>query len=182
MHAEDTDDSLRVYAVNIIRHPPEPSTGKGIYLGRGLVITLPPTLSAGPFAPIQACRSLVSTCPRERSRKTSGQLAHAPHAALRKTSVDRRASDRRSSRRHGAVAYHVAAIASGECPKEVFHGDQRCCDHWKFFCLTNYRRFRGTRERERKCKQGSHHWEDRLVSGDGPVALRIFCDRKSAAY
>jgi hypothetical protein len=39
LHAEDTDDWLRVYAVNIIRHPPEPSTGKGIYLGRGLVIT-----------------------------------------------------------------------------------------------------------------------------------------------
>jgi len=38
-HAEDTDESLRVYAVNIIRHPPEPWTGKGIYLGRGLVIT-----------------------------------------------------------------------------------------------------------------------------------------------
>ena len=37
--AEDTDDSLRVYAVNIIRHPPEPWTGKGIYLGKGLVIT-----------------------------------------------------------------------------------------------------------------------------------------------
>ena len=38
-HAEDTDDSLRVYAVNIIRHPTEPWTGKGIYLGKGLVIT-----------------------------------------------------------------------------------------------------------------------------------------------
>ena len=38
-HAEDTDGSLRVYAVNIIRHPTEPWTGKGVYLGKGLVIT-----------------------------------------------------------------------------------------------------------------------------------------------
>jgi len=38
-HAEDTDDWLRVYAVNIIRHPPESWTGKGIYLGKGLLIT-----------------------------------------------------------------------------------------------------------------------------------------------
>jgi Trypsin-like peptidase domain len=38
-HAEDTDGSLRIYAVNIIRHPTEPWTGKGIYLGKGLVIT-----------------------------------------------------------------------------------------------------------------------------------------------
>jgi hypothetical protein len=38
-HAEDTDDWLRVYAVNIIRHPTEPWTGKGVYLGKGLVLT-----------------------------------------------------------------------------------------------------------------------------------------------
>jgi hypothetical protein len=38
-HAQSTDDSLRVYAVNIIRHPTEPWTGYGVYLGKGLVIT-----------------------------------------------------------------------------------------------------------------------------------------------
>jgi hypothetical protein len=178
MHAEDTDDSLRVYAVNIIRHPPEPSTGKGIYLGRGLVITAahvvgwavrtnPSVQIAGLDLPARAIKK---------------NFRSACACAACRSAKNRRGLASRSSRRHGAVAYHVAAIASGECPKEVFHGDQRCCDHWKFFCLTNYRRFRGTRERERKCKQGSHHWEDRLVSGDGPVALRIFCDRKSAAY
>jgi len=37
--AQDTDDSLRIYAVNIIRHPEEPWTGVGVYLGKGLVIT-----------------------------------------------------------------------------------------------------------------------------------------------
>jgi hypothetical protein len=46
--------------------------------------------------------------------------------------MDRRAGHRRSSRRHGAVADHVAAVASARCPKEAFHGDQRCCDHWGF--------------------------------------------------
>jgi hypothetical protein len=39
VHAQSTDDSLRLYAVNIVQDPPQPWTGYGIYLGRGLVIT-----------------------------------------------------------------------------------------------------------------------------------------------
>src|SRR2546430_4837010 len=38
-HAQSTDDSLRIYAVNIVHDPPQSWTGYGIYLGRGLVIT-----------------------------------------------------------------------------------------------------------------------------------------------
>jgi hypothetical protein len=38
-HAEPADDSLRIYAVNIIQDPPQSWTGYGIYLGKGLVIT-----------------------------------------------------------------------------------------------------------------------------------------------
>jgi hypothetical protein len=38
-HAQTTDDSLRLYAVNIVQEPPQPWTGYGIYLGKGLVIT-----------------------------------------------------------------------------------------------------------------------------------------------
>jgi hypothetical protein len=38
-HAQPTDDSLRIYAVDILHDPPQPWTGYGIYLGRGLVIT-----------------------------------------------------------------------------------------------------------------------------------------------
>jgi S1-C subfamily serine protease len=37
--ADSADDSLRVYAVNILRHPAESWTGYGVYLGNGLVIT-----------------------------------------------------------------------------------------------------------------------------------------------
>jgi hypothetical protein len=37
--AEPTDDSLRIYAVHIVQHPPQSWTGYGIYLGNGLVIT-----------------------------------------------------------------------------------------------------------------------------------------------
>ena len=67
-HAEDTDDSLRVYAVNIIRHPTESWTGKGIYLGKGLIITVAHVVGwASRTNP--RCRSLVSTCPRKRSSK-----------------------------------------------------------------------------------------------------------------
>ncbi len=38
-HAQPTDDSLRIYAVNVIQDPPQSWTGYGIYLGKGLVIT-----------------------------------------------------------------------------------------------------------------------------------------------
>ena len=36
---DPADDSLRIYAVNIIQDPPQSWTGYGIYLGKGLVIT-----------------------------------------------------------------------------------------------------------------------------------------------
>jgi hypothetical protein len=38
-HADPTDDSLRVYAVNIVRNPAQSWPGYGVYLGKGLVIT-----------------------------------------------------------------------------------------------------------------------------------------------
>jgi hypothetical protein len=38
-HAEDTDDSLRVYAVDIVPHSSHSRSGTGVYLGKGLVIT-----------------------------------------------------------------------------------------------------------------------------------------------
>ena len=39
-HAQlSPDDSLRLYAVNIVQDPPQPWPGYGIYLGKGLVIT-----------------------------------------------------------------------------------------------------------------------------------------------
>jgi hypothetical protein len=36
---DPADDSLRIYAVNIVQDPPQSWTGYGIYLGKGLVIT-----------------------------------------------------------------------------------------------------------------------------------------------
>jgi hypothetical protein len=38
-HADPTDDSLRVYAVNIVQIPAQPWTGYGVYLGKGLIVT-----------------------------------------------------------------------------------------------------------------------------------------------
>jgi S1-C subfamily serine protease len=37
--AQSTDDSLRLYAVNIVQDPPQSWTGYGVYLGKGLIIT-----------------------------------------------------------------------------------------------------------------------------------------------
>ena len=38
-HAQDADQSLRFYAVHVIRVPKESWTGYGIYLGNGVVVT-----------------------------------------------------------------------------------------------------------------------------------------------
>jgi hypothetical protein len=39
-HARPTDDSLRIYAVDIWQDPPQSwGPGRGVYLGKGLVIT-----------------------------------------------------------------------------------------------------------------------------------------------
>jgi len=39
-HAQSTDDSLRIYAVDIWQDPPQSwGPGRGVYLGKGLVIT-----------------------------------------------------------------------------------------------------------------------------------------------
>ena len=40
LHAEPTDDSLRIYAVDIWQDPPQSwGPGRGVYLGKGLVLT-----------------------------------------------------------------------------------------------------------------------------------------------
>jgi hypothetical protein len=42
-YAQNPDDALKIYAVNVVRHPPqfkEPLVSSGIYLGRGVVITV----------------------------------------------------------------------------------------------------------------------------------------------
>src|SRR5437868_915785 len=36
---QSTDSSLLIYAVNVVRTPPQEWTGYGIYLGKGLVLT-----------------------------------------------------------------------------------------------------------------------------------------------
>ena len=37
--AEEPDDSLRLYAVNVVRDPPQEWPGQGVYLGHGLVLS-----------------------------------------------------------------------------------------------------------------------------------------------
>ena len=50
--AQSTDDSLRIYAVDILQDPPQPWTGHGVYLGRGLVITAYHVVGANPIVRI----------------------------------------------------------------------------------------------------------------------------------
>jgi hypothetical protein len=50
-HAQTSDDSLKIYAVNIVKTPPfkKQFTGYGIYLGRGMVITAAHVVGHWPF-------------------------------------------------------------------------------------------------------------------------------------
>ena len=52
-YAQNPDDALRVYAVNVVRTPPqfkEPLVSSGIYLGQGVIIT-----AAHVVGPIYGC-------------------------------------------------------------------------------------------------------------------------------
>src|SRR5262245_53888618 len=63
-HARPTDDSLRIYAVDIWQDPPQSwGPGRGVYLGKGLVIP-PPMLSHPLPTPSRACTSLAWSCLR----------------------------------------------------------------------------------------------------------------------
>jgi hypothetical protein len=50
-HAQTADDSLKIYAVNVVKTPPlqKPVTGDGIYLGEGVVITAAHVVGHWPF-------------------------------------------------------------------------------------------------------------------------------------
>ena len=50
-HAQTADDSLKIYAVNVVKTPPlrKPVTGDGIYLGQGMVITAAHIVGHWPF-------------------------------------------------------------------------------------------------------------------------------------
>ena len=51
VHAQSTDDDLRIYAVNVVKTPPfeRQFTGYGIYLGQGIVITAAHVVGHWPF-------------------------------------------------------------------------------------------------------------------------------------
>jgi hypothetical protein len=60
--AETTDDSLRIYAVNIVQHPEQSWTGYGIYLGQGLIITAAHVVGRASRGAKRADRGLGSAC------------------------------------------------------------------------------------------------------------------------
>ena len=52
-HAQDADQSLRLYAVHVIRVPKESWTGYGIYLGNGVVVTAAHVAGSSLFHKVQ---------------------------------------------------------------------------------------------------------------------------------
>ena len=52
-HAQDADQSLRLYAVHVMRVPKEPWTGYGIYLGNGVVVTAAHVAGSSLFHKVQ---------------------------------------------------------------------------------------------------------------------------------
>ena len=66
-HAQSTDDSLRLYAVDIWQDPPQSwGPGRGVYLGNGLVITV-----AHVVAPVARTRPNVRIAGMDLLRKPS---------------------------------------------------------------------------------------------------------------
>jgi hypothetical protein len=59
-----TDDSLRIYAVDIWQDPPQSwGPGRGVYLGKGLVLTAAHVVGSVAHTS-RACISLAWSCPR----------------------------------------------------------------------------------------------------------------------
>ena len=70
--ADPTDDSLRIYAVNIWQDPPQSwGPGRGVYLGKGLVITAAHVVGLSTLEQSRACASLAWTCPRHAIKEGS---------------------------------------------------------------------------------------------------------------
>jgi hypothetical protein len=93
-HAHPADDSLRIYAVNIIQDPPQSWTGYGIYLGRGLVITAAHVVGSAAHT------------------KPSVRIADMDLPASAIKEGDFETGHRRGSRRHGALPCYVAVVTS----------------------------------------------------------------------
>ena len=75
VHAQAPDDSLKIYAVTVVRTPPLRGqvTGDGIYLGNGLVITAAHVVGRWPFfnPPTGANRRTGSSCQGYQGRLVS---------------------------------------------------------------------------------------------------------------
>ena len=148
VHAEPGDESLLVYAVNIIQDPAQSWTGYGIYLGRGLVITAAHAIgSAARTKPSVRIAGLVlpATAVREGAyERVDLTLLSIDEQKLPVGLRMRRMPVCQKSPWPGepvivavpegtcAIAYHVAAVASYCVPDAILHGDQRRCDHREF--------------------------------------------------
>jgi hypothetical protein len=98
-HAQSTDDSLRIYAVDIWQDPPQSwGPGRGVYLGKGLVLTAahvvgsaadtkPRVHIAGMELPATAIREgnferVGPDAPFRGRAEAPGLFADSPHAAM----------------------------------------------------------------------------------------------------
>jgi hypothetical protein len=145
-HADVTDDSLRIYAVNILRHPQQPWTGYGIYLGNGLVMTAAHLVGLA-FLTKPSVRIAGLDLPANVIKE--GALEQVDLTLL---SIDAQKLPVSLQMRRmpicekppwvgepvivavpeGTARSRVAAIDPPEFASEVWHGDQRCCEHRKF--------------------------------------------------
>src|SRR5215471_10766680 len=147
--ARPTDDSLRIYAVDIWQDPPQSwGPGRGVYLGKGLVLTAAHVVgSAADTKPRVhiAGMELPATAIRE------GNFERVDLTLL---SVDEQKLPVYLRMRRMPLCDNkpwpgepvIVAIPEGTArshimlpslllplsPKEIFHGDQRCCEHWQF--------------------------------------------------
>jgi hypothetical protein len=127
-HAQPTDDSLRIYAVDIWQDPPQSwGPGRGVYLGKGLVLTAahvvgsvaqtkPRVHTAGMELPATAIREgnfervdLTLLSVDEQKLPVYLRMRRIPLCDNKPW--PRGTGHRRNSRRHGALSYYVAVVA-----------------------------------------------------------------------
>jgi hypothetical protein len=146
-HAQSTDDSLRLYAVDIWQDPPQSwGPGRGVYLGKGLVITAahvvgltrqtkPSVRIAGMDLPAHAIKE--GSFERVDLTLLSIDERKLPiYLQMRRMSL----CDNQPwpgepvivAIPEGTARSHVMLPALLPAKKEIFYGDPRCRDHRKF--------------------------------------------------
>src|SRR5215813_7301053 len=138
-HAQPTDDSLRIYAVDIWQDPPQSwGPGRGVYLGKGLVLTAAHVVGSvaqtKPRVHI-AGMELPATPIREGNvERVDLTLLSVDEQKLPVCVTTSRGLGNRSSSRHrrSAPSYQLSIAFRGDVILPRYNGGQTCLGHFSW--------------------------------------------------